>query len=96
MVKLLQLTAGEDYRLMCSVFGAENLNPTISYQWMKNSGSGQTPVGTNSSILSSLTPLQLSDAASYICEVTIVSMYLTGDIIVMNVNPLNVSIESEY
>ena len=63
---------------------------------MKNNGSGQTQVGTNSSTLSSFTTLQLSDAASYICEITISSNYLTGDIVAMNVNPQNVSIQSEY
>ena len=85
--------AGESYQLTCSVSGAENLNPTISYRWTKNSGSGQTQVGTNSNILS-FTPTQLSDAASYVCEVTIASNHLTGDVVY--VNPYNVSIQSEY
>ena len=86
-------TAGENnYLLMCSVSGAENLNPTITYRWIKNSG---TQVGTNSSNLS-FTPLRLSDAANYVCEVTISSSYLTGDIVTMNFDPHNVSIPSEF
>ena len=85
-------TAGENYLLTCNVSGAENLNPTISYRWIKNS---QTPVGTNSNTLS-FTPLQLSDAASYICEVTISSSYLSGDIVAMNTNPQDIRIQSEY
>ena len=87
-------TAGEDYQLTCSVSGVENLNPTIAYQWMKNSGSSQTLLGTNSNTLS-FTPLRLSDAASYGCEVTISSSYLSGDIIAMSANVQDVRIQSE-
>ena len=88
-------TAGEDYQLTCRVSGAENLNPTTTYRWTKNSGSGQTQIGTNSNTLS-FTPLQLADAASYVCEVTIRSSYITGDIVAMNFNPQNISIQSEF
>ena len=61
-------SAGEDYQLTCSVTGAENLNPTTTYRWTRNSGSGQTQVGANSNTLS-FTPLRLADAASYVCGV---------------------------
>ena len=87
-------TAGEIHQLTCSVSGAENLNPTTTYRWTKSSDSSQIEVGT-SSILS-FTPLRLSDAASYVCEVTISSSYLTGDIIAMNVNPQDVRIQCEF
>ena len=88
-------TPGEDYQLTCSVSGADNLNPTTTYRWTRSSGSGQTQVGTNSNTLS-FTPLELSNAASYVCEVTISSNYLTGDIVEKNINPQNISIQSEY
>ena len=71
--------AGEDYQLTCSVSGAENLNPTTTYRWTRNSGSGQTQVGANSNTLS-FTPLRLADAASYVCGVTVSSSYLASDI----------------
>ena len=87
-------TAGQNYQLTCSGSGAENLNPTITYRWTKNNGSGQIQVGANSSTLS-FTPLRLSDAASYVCEVTISSSYLSGNIVAMNINPQNVNIQSE-
>ena len=85
-------TAGENYQLTCSVSGANNLNPTITYQWTRNSGSGQTPVGTNLNVLS-FTPLRLSDAASYGCEVRISSSYLASEIIAMN--SFNIRIQCE-
>ena len=84
-------TAGGSYQLTCGVSGTENLNPTTTYRWSKNSGSGQIQVGTNFDTLS-FTPLRLADAASYICEVTISSNYLTGDTVTMNVNPQNIRI----
>ena len=70
--------AGEDYDLICSIFGAENLNPIITYQWTKNSDSSQ--IGTNSNTLS-FTPARISDAGNeYVCSVTIASSYLSGNI----------------
>jgi hypothetical protein len=85
-------TAGENYQLTCSVSGAGNLNPTTTYRWTRNSGSGQTQVGASSSTLS-FTPLRLSDAASYVCGVTVGSSYLTSDITAMN--SLDVRIQCE-
>ena len=76
-------TAGESYQLTCSVSGAENINPTTTYRWTRNSGSGQTQVGANSNTLS-FTPLRLADAASYVCGVTVSSSYLASDITAMN------------
>ena len=84
-------TAGENYLLTCSVLGAENLNPTITYRWTKNNG---TLVGENSNTLF-FTPLRLSNAGSYICEVIISSNYLT-DIIAMNATSQDVTIQSEF
>jgi uncharacterized protein YaiE (UPF0345 family) len=88
-------TAGENYQLTCNVSGAENLNPTTTYRWTKNSGSGQTEVGANSNTFS-FTLLRLADAASYVCEVTIDSSYLTGDIMAMNTDSQDVRIQSEF
>ena len=88
-------TVGENYPLICSVSGAESLNPTIMSRWIKNNGSGQTQVGTSSSTLSFI-PLRLSDAASYVCVVTIASSYLTGDVVAMSVNSQDIRIQSEY
>ena len=59
------------------MFGAENLNPIITYRWTKNSDSSQ--IGTNSSILS-FTPIRISDAGNYSCLVTVDSSYLAGHI----------------
>ena len=75
----------EDYQLICSISGANNLNPNITYQWTKNSGfrSGQIQIGANSNTLS-FTPLRLPDAASYVCTVTITSILLAGDTVIAN------------
>ena len=85
-------TAGNSYQLICGVSGAENLNPTITYQWTKNS-STQNQVGTSSNALS-FTPLRLTDAANYSCTVSIASSYLSGDIVVMNSHGYDVRIQS--
>ena len=74
-------SAGESLYLSCRVLGAKNLNPSITYQWIKNNSSGQIKVGTHAIL--SFTPVRLSDAASYSCAVTIASVYLTNNITAM-------------
>ena len=51
--------------LTCDVSGADNLNPTII--WIRN-GSTQTDIGDSRTV--SLSPLRLSDAGDYSCNVT--------------------------
>ena len=84
-----------DNTLTCDVSGADNLNPMITYQWTRNDGSTQTPVGTNSNALS-LSPLRLSNAGDYTCSVTVSSTLLSNDIITSPGNPQRVMIQSEY
>ena len=73
--------AGESYALNCRVFGTENLDPSITYQWMKSTNGGQMQVGTNSTL--SLSPVRLSDAANYSCIITIASGCLINSITAM-------------
>ena len=80
--------------LTCDVSGANNLNPTITYQWTRNDGSTQTPFGTNSNTLI-LSPLRLSNAGDYTCSVTVSSTLLNNDIITSSGTPQRVMIQSE-
>ena len=86
---------GQAHELNCSASGAEKLNPTINYRWTKMNDTGTfTEVGTNSNSLS-LSPLYLSHAGSYTCEVTIISEgFLTGSITKEN-NTIDLRIPSE-
>ena len=88
-------TVGEDYNLICSVLGAENLNPTITYRWTKNGDMLQSIIGSNSNILSLIAPIRVSDAGTnYSCFITIASSYLTGNITAMTSH--TVRIQSEF
>ena len=80
--------------LTCDVSGADNLNPAITYQWTRNDGSTQTPVGTNSNTLS-LSPLRLSNAGDYTCNATVSSILLNDDIPASADNTQRVTIQSE-
>ena len=81
------------YSLMCGVTGAENLNPSVSYQWTKNNGTlTQIQVGADPSVLS-FSPLRLSDAGRYTCQATVSSPYLSSDITVMDTQ--DVTLQSE-
>lgn len=71
------------YSITCIVNGADNLNPSITYQWTKDNGTRtQIPVGHIPSVLS-LSPLRLFDAGQYTCQATVRSQYLSRDIMLM-------------
>ena len=71
------------YSLTCGITGAENLNPSITYQWTKNNGTEtQIQVGADPKVLS-FSPLRLSDAGRYTCQATVSSPYLNDNITMM-------------
>ena len=61
------LTAGENQVLFCIVEYADSINPDIEYFWWHLNGNYTK---TNSNMLS-FSPLKLSDAGEYLCEVKI-------------------------
>ena len=83
--------AGQDYRLTCNVSGAENIIPIITYQWTKENGT-QTLVETNSSTLF-FSPLKLSDAGLFTCNIGVSSPYL--DVEIRGSNTTKVKIQGE-
>ena len=59
-----------DYALTCTISGTVNRN--VTYRWIKDSSTRiWNSTGTNSSILSFASPLKLSDAGNYTCEILI-------------------------
>ena len=66
-------TVGQSYSLTCSVSGAS----VTTYQWRKD---GSVLQGETTEIRLSFSPLRLSDAGQYTCEVTVNSMTLTDDV----------------
>ena len=74
---------GQDgYSLTCEVTGAENLNPSITYQWTKIEDTDheiQFDIGNNSNILF-FDSLSYLDAGVYICQVDVNSDFLNENI----------------
>ena len=77
--------------LTCDVFGADNLNPTITYQWTRN---GETVPDVSSGTLN-LSPLTLTSSGEYTCNVTVSSTLLESDIQASALAPKRVKIQSE-
>ena len=75
--------------LTCDVSGAGNLNPTIEYRWTRNGEA--VPDGSSSTL--TLSPLTLSSAGEYVCNVTVRSSLLSNDI--STGTPQRVDIQSE-
>ena len=81
-------TVGKSYSLNCTVTGADRLNPTITYQWFKDSTvvSGETTLSFSS--------LSLSDAGQYRCDVTVSSTLLSQPITKMS-NTQDLTLQSK-
>ena len=77
--------------LTCNVSGADNLNPTITYQWTRN----DQPVPGATTNTFNFSPLRLSQAGVYTCSATVGSSFLSGDINANAGNPQTVMIQSE-
>ena len=71
---------GESYSLTCTVTGADQLNPTITYQWFKDN----TVVSGETQSTLSFSSLSLSDAGQYRCDVTVSSTLLSQPITKMS------------
>ena len=82
---------GQSYSLTCTVTGAENLSPSITYQWTKNNGA-QTQIGADRVL--SFSSLRLSDAGQYTCQATVSSSYLNNDITIMDTH--DVRLQSKH
>ena len=78
--------------LLCNISGADNLNPTIAYQWTRD---GVTVQGGSSNILN-FSPLRLSLAGVYTCSATVTSNFLNSAIEVSASNNQTVTIEGEF
>ena len=88
------LLGQNSYSIICGINGTENLNSTITYQWIKNNGTQtQIQVGADPKVLS-FSPLSLSDAGRYTCQATVSSPYLNNDII--RTDSQDVTLQSEF
>ena len=82
-----------DNTLTCDVSGADNLTPTIAYQWTRDDGNTQTRVGANSNL--TLSSLRFSHIGDYTCNVTVNSTLLNSNISASSDNSQRVIIQSE-
>ena len=73
------VTAGTNATIFCHVFGIENLMPTLTFVWLHFDGTDTKRIENNSSMLV-LSPLRLSDAGEYRCQVKITSPLLKSDL----------------
>ena len=85
-----------DYALTCTISGTLDRNAT--YRWFKDDSSQiWNSVGTNSSVLSFSSPLKLSNAGNYSCEVSVAreSRSLASSVMAMAEASWIVTIESK-
>ena len=79
--------------LICEVTGAEKLSPAITYNWTRNNKT-ISESDSNSKTLY-LSPLRLSHAGSYACNVIVSSALLSSKISASSHKNENVTIQSE-
>jgi hypothetical protein len=84
------------YSLTCGVTGAENLSPSITYQWTKNNGTHTQIQNDAANPRVSFSPLRLSDAGQYTCQATISSPFLSDDITMTAMQDVRIQSEFSY
>ena len=79
--------------LICEVTGAEKLSPTITYNWTRNNKTISKSDGNSKTL--NLSPLRLSHAGSYACNITVSSALLSCNISASSHKNEIVTIQSE-
>ena len=82
-----------DYSLTCDVTVDDNLNSSITYQWIKNNSTQFQTIQVGADRVLSFSFLRLSDAGWYTCHATVSSLYLNNDI--TETDSQNITIQSE-
>ena len=86
-------TAGQSYTLTCTatVTGGGTLSPTTTITWIHPSGSMTSGAGSSLNLI--LSPLRVSDAGQYTCNVRVSSPFLTGTL--SSIDTFNISVQSK-
>ena len=79
-----------NYTLTCKAFVSNHLCPFVSYQWTKENGTVAQPENR----ILTFSPLKLSDAGRYTCQVTVCSYRFNNDVTVMKSH--EVRVQSEF
>ena len=80
------ITAGVNNTLFCMIDDIDDLMPDIEYMWSHFNGNDTKLIKNNSGILS-LSPLKLSDAGEYMCQVNINSTLLNSNLTFYSMMP---------
>ena len=80
------ITAGVNNTLSCMIDDIDDLMLPVEYMWWHFNGNDTKLINNKSGILS-LSPLKLSDAGEYMCQVNISSSLLNSDLIFYSMMP---------
>ena len=84
-------TLGQSVTLTCDVFGADKLNPILTYIWTKKNNTYSEVIATSNTL--SFPTLHLSSTGEYTCNVSVESPYLID---VINITKsYNITLESK-
>ena len=80
------LTAGTSFSLICMIDNITEIRPEFTFEWMHSNVIDSMSVinQTNSSELH-FSSLKLSDAGEYMCQVNIISSFLSSDLTLMSI-----------
>lgn len=89
------LTAGTNFSLICAITVTDqtNIRPDLelNFEWMHFNGTVTVTAETNSSAFH-FHSLKLSEAGEYMCQVSIASILLTSDLIIMSMKPYTIRV----
>ena len=89
------VSAGTNFSLTCMVGGIEKLMAGLTFEWIRFNGTDNEEINVTSSEIN-FSPLKLSEAGIYMCQVNIRSGLLRSDLSFMSMHPYTVRAIGKY
>ena len=89
------VSSGTNLSLTCMVGGIEKFRPELSFKWIRFNGTDFEELNITSNKIH-FSPLKLSEAGNYMCQVNVRSSLLRSDLSFMSMSPYTIRAFGKY